>query len=157
MNGATYTLAGAGGPQVGPFSISATFPASFNVTNFSSLASITRTQPLTVNWTGSGFNQVIIDITTASLSTTATKSVTVTCVIPASAGTYTVPAAALAYLIASPTVAQLQVTAGNSHGGLTSAESTTDPNTIIPLVAGGLVDFGGFGPFIDFFATPTVH
>jgi hypothetical protein len=127
------------------------------VTNFSSLSTVNRSQALTVNWTGSGFNQVKIDITTQNQSSTSTHSVTVTCPVPASLGTYTIPAVALAYLIASPTVAQLQVTARIGMGGLASAESTTDPNTVIPLVSGGLVDFGGFGPYIDFFTTPTVR
>lgn len=154
--GGTYTLTGAGGTQVGPFAISATFPTSFTVTNLSSLSSINRAQPLTVSWTGSGFNQVVIDITTQNQSSTVTNSVTVTCPVPASLGTYTIPAAALADLIASPSVAELQVIADISMGGITSAESTTDPNTVIPLVAGGLVNFGGFVPYIDYFVSPTV-
>jgi uncharacterized protein (TIGR03437 family) len=147
-DGGTYTLSGAGGTEVGPFKTSATFPASF---------SVDRSQPLTVNWTGSGFNQVEIAINTTILTSTTTQAVIVTCPVPASLGTYTVPAAALAYLLASPTVAGLQVTAETTTGGTTSAESTTDPNTVIPLVSGGLVDFGGFGTYIDFSATPTIH
>src|SRR5271166_4249893 len=135
-NGATYTLHGDGGPDIGPFTTSATYPTSFQVTNLSALSTVNRSQPLTVNWTGSGFNQVLIDITTQNQSSTI-HSVTVTCPVPASAGTYTVPAAALAHLLASPTVAQLQVIADTNHGGITSAESTTDPNTVIPLTAGG--------------------
>jgi hypothetical protein len=118
---------------------------------------VDRSQPLTVNWTGSGFNQVEIAINTTILTSTTTQAVIVTCPVPASLGTYTVPAAALAYLLASPTVAGLQVTAETTTGGTTSAESTTDPNTVIPLVSGGLVDFGGFGTYIDFSATPTIH
>jgi uncharacterized protein (TIGR03437 family) len=156
-DGGTYTLSGAGGTEVGPFKTSATFPASFSVTNFSSLSTVDRSQPLTVNWTGSGFNQVEIAINTTILTSTTTQAVIVTCPVPASLGTYTVPAAALAYLLASPTVAGLQVTAETTTGGTTSAESTTDPNTVIPLVSGGLVDFGGFGTYIDFSATPTIH
>ena len=143
---------------MGPFSISTTFPASFSVTNFGSLASINRSQPLTINWTGSGFNQVLIDINTTVETGTTVEGVIVTCRVAASLGTYTIPAAALAYLIPSPTIAQLQVTADNNYGGITSAESTTDPNTVIPLVSGGLVDFGGFGPYIDYLiSNPAVH
>jgi len=155
--GATYTLAGAGGKQVGPFSIQTTFPSSFAVTNSSSLTSITRSQPLTINWTGSGFDTVLIDINTTSITSTQTQAVILTCVIPASAGTYTVPVTALSYLLSSPSVAQLQVQAVIGGSGQISAESSTNPNTVIPLVAGGLVDFGGFSPFIDFFASVSVH
>jgi uncharacterized protein (TIGR03437 family) len=155
-DGNPYTLTGAGGSQVGPFTISTTFPASFSVTNLSALSTINRTQPVVVNWTGSGFNQVLIDITTAILTSETTQSVTVTCPVPAGPGTFTVPTAALAYLLPSATTSGLQVTADNSMGGLTSAESTTDPNTVIPVVAGGLVDFGGFGPYVDYLVNPTV-
>jgi hypothetical protein len=49
-----------GGPQVGPFTATATIPASFSITNLSSLTSISRTQPLTINWSGTGFDQVQI-------------------------------------------------------------------------------------------------
>jgi uncharacterized protein (TIGR03437 family) len=156
-DGGTYKLSGAGGTQVGPFTISATYPTSFSVTNLSSLSTVDRSQPLTVDWTGSGFNQVEIAINTTILTSTTTQAVIVTCPVPASLGTYTVPAAALAYLLPSATVAELQVTALTTTGGTTSAESTTDPNSVIPLVSGGLVDFGGFGTYIDVLASPTVH
>jgi uncharacterized protein (TIGR03437 family) len=155
-NGGTYTLSGAGGSQVGPFRISTTFPPGFSVVNFGSLATINRALPLTINWIGTGFNQVLIQITT-QLQTSTIHSVTVTCPVPASLNTFNVPTAALAHLLAFPTVAQLQVIADLSQGGTTSAESTTDPNSIIPLVGGGLVDFGGFGPFIDFFQAVTIR
>lgn len=157
VNGATYTLTAAGGKQVGPFSVQTTFPASFTVTNFSSLNVVTRSQPLTVNWTGSGVNEVLILITTGNLTATQTTEVTVSCSVPASPGTYTIPAAALGYLLPSPGIAQLQVEGVVGGTGQNSAESTTSPNTVIPLVAGGLVDFGGFGPFIDYFTTISVH
>ena len=153
-NAGSYTLSGAGGPQVGPFSISTTFPASFSV---SAPSVINRSQPLPISWTGFGFNQVLIDINTTLLTSTTVQAVIVTCVVPANLNGYTIPAAALAYLLPNATVAQMQVTADLSGGGMTSAESTTNPNTVIPLVSGGLVDFGGFSPYIDYFSSPAVQ
>ncbi len=68
--GATYTLTATGGADVGPFTVSATFPNSFTVTNLSSLSSIDRSQPLTINWTGSGFDHVAITIETEIIAKT---------------------------------------------------------------------------------------
>ncbi len=155
--GGSYKLSASGGPGVSAFDLTATFPSSFAVTNLSTLTTINRSQPLPVSWTGSGFNQVQISITTENQSPTTIQSVTVNCRVPATQGSYTIPAAALAYLIASPSIAQLQVTADNTNGGITSAESTTDPNTVIKLAGGTLVDFGGFGPYIDYLVQPKVQ
>ena len=150
--GGKYTLSGAGGPDVGPFTISATFPASFTVTNLSSLMTISRSEPLTVSWTGSGFDTVQILINTTTQSSTTVHGLALNCAVPAGAGTYTIPAAALAVL--TPTAAaQLQVTAETTKGFTGSAESTTAPNTVIPLAGGGLVDFGGFGSYIGYVQT----
>ena len=154
-NGATYTLAASGSSQVAPFSITATFPSSFTVSNFGSLASINRAQPLTVSWSGSGFNTLRILIIDDVIANTLTHGVAVSCNVPASMGTFTVPAAALSYLpLGSGTV---QVLAVNTFGGSQSAESTTDPNTMIHLANGDLVDFGGFGSFIDYYEATTIN
>jgi hypothetical protein len=67
-----------------------------------------------------------------------------------------IPASVLANLM-PPASALLQVTAGNTGGFPDSAESTTDPNAVIPLVSGGPVDFGGFGGFIDYLVTATMQ
>jgi uncharacterized protein (TIGR03437 family) len=154
QGGATYTLTGAGGTQVGPFTATAVFPGSFTVTNISSLSSINRAQGLTVNWSGTGFDQVIILIQGDILTTTTTQAVSVDCVAPASAGTYTIPAAALAYLPAvaagSQNVGQVTVTASPSAGGDTSAESNTSTSLTPSLVGGGQVDFGAFTAYISF-------
>jgi uncharacterized protein (TIGR03437 family) len=150
-DGGTYTLTATGGTQVGPFSIAAKFPSGFTVTNLGSLATVSRSRPLTVNWTGSGFDTVEIQINTTTETTTTVNALGLTCAIPASLGTYTVPAAALAYL--TPGTGMLQVTADNTNGFTVSAESTTSPNTMIPLVSGGLVDFGNFGGYVDYFIT----
>ena len=153
--GGTYTLSGTGGSQIGPFTIAATFPTSFTVTNMSSLTTVNRTQPLTINWTGSGFDTVEIQFNTTTETSTTVNLVGLNCAVPASLGTYTIPAAALAYL--TPGNFQMQVTADTNGGYTISQESTTKPNTAMPLVSGGLVDFGGFGTYIDYFISVTVQ
>jgi hypothetical protein len=153
--GGTYTLTGTGGSQVGPFTATAKFPTSFTVTNMSSLTTVNRSQPLTINWTGSGFDTVEIQINTTTETSTTVNGLGLNCAVPASLGTYTIPAAALAYL--TPGSVQMQVTADNTGGFAVSEESTTDPNTLMPLVSGGLVDFGGFGTYIDYFISVIVQ
>jgi Tfp pilus tip-associated adhesin PilY1 len=126
-------------------------PTSFT-TNLNSITTINRSQPLTVTWTGTGFDQVIIMVTGAILTTTTTDEVSVSCAVPASLGTYSIPAAALAYLPAvaagAQNVGQLSLTASPNAGGTASAESSTSTSLTPPLVAGGQVDFGAFTPYI---------
>jgi uncharacterized protein (TIGR03437 family) len=148
----TYTLTGTGGADVGPFSVSSTLPTSFSATNLGSIATIDRSQPLAITWTGAGFDEVIIVVQGGALSATSTHTVTISCAAPASPGTFSVPAAALAYLPAVVSgsaggVGQLTVEAVQSNGGIITAElggQTLTP----PLVAGGQVDFGAFAPFL---------
>jgi uncharacterized protein (TIGR03437 family) len=150
VNGGTYTLTGSGGTQVGPFTITGTMPSSFTVTNLSSLSTINRAQPLTINWTGTGIDDVYIGVQGAILASTTTHSVLISCTVPAGPGTYSIPAAALAYLPAvaagSNNVGQISVQAGpgdTAGVGFTASTSLT-PN----LVSGGKVDFGAFAPII---------
>jgi uncharacterized protein (TIGR03437 family) len=161
VNGGTYTLTGSGGAQVGPFTATATLPTSFTVTNLSALSTINRAQPLTINWTGSGFDQVIIGISGGILTTTATHGVTVSCAVPASPGTYTIPAAALAYLPAvaagSQNVGQVEISAGPNQGGIASAESGTSTALTPNLVPSGKVDFGSFAPYIGVLTSATIQ
>lgn len=97
--GATYTLAGGGGAVVGPFTAPNTFPANFNSTSWDSLTLIDRTKPLTFTWTGSGFDVVGMIVSSRIVVGTNQRIVTMNCtLVPAAPGTYTIPAAALAYL-----------------------------------------------------------
>jgi uncharacterized protein (TIGR03437 family) len=160
VKGGTYTLTGTGGTQVGPFTATATMPTSFSVTNMSSLAAINRAQPLTVTWSGSGFDQVVIAINGTISTSTTIHLVVVSCAVPASPGTYTIPAAALAYLpIVSGTsnAAQLFIEAVPSAGGVASAESSTSTALTPNLVPSGKVDFGSFSPYLGVSATATLQ
>jgi len=96
MAGGNFALMATGGKQVGPFTLTAKFPDSFSVANFSSLTTISRSQPLTISWTGSGFDSVQIQINSTTETTTTVNGLVLNCAVPASLGAYTIPAAALA-------------------------------------------------------------
>jgi uncharacterized protein (TIGR03437 family) len=154
--GGTYSLTGLGGTQVAGFpTISATLPTSFSVTNFSGLTTVNRSQPLTISWTGSGFDQVLILIIDAVVTTSTIHGVTVSCAVDAGPGTYTIPAAALAYLPAG--TAQVEVEAVKNNGGEVSAESSTSTTFTPPLVAGGKADFGSFATFLAYIQSAKIQ
>jgi len=136
-----YTLTGNGGSQVGPFTVSANFPASFVATNFDSITTVSRSQPLVLNWTSSGADLVYILVSTATLSAGSNHIVTISCIVPAAPGTFSVPVSLLSQL-------QPASTTGTSFGSL-SVEGTSNPNSFTAnLVSGGQLDFGTFSPNI---------
>jgi hypothetical protein len=145
--GGTYMISSAGGTQVGPFSTSATLPNSFMVTNWNSITAINRATPVTVNWTGSGFDLVIIHVGGLLAANSTTTNVTVSCAVAANLGTYTVPTAALAMLPATST-GFLSLTAGQSSGGTVSAVSSTSQSFTPSLVGGGSINYGSFSAFL---------
>ncbi len=104
LAGGTYTLTGNGGKDVGPFSASAVFPASFSVGGWDSLNTIDRTQPLTISWSGGGDMVTIIGTTNSVVGKDAANSnlihtVEFTCTVPASRGSYTIPTEVLQPLL----------------------------------------------------------
>ena len=144
--GGTYTLTGSGGTQVSSFTATATIPSSFQVTNWNSISAINRASPLTLSWTGAGFDVVVIHVQGVIISSTITN-VIVSCPVAGNLGTYTIPAAALQLLPASAT-GQLSLSAGLSNGGTISPFSTTAQTLTPPLVGGGSVNYGSFAPFL---------
>jgi uncharacterized protein (TIGR03437 family) len=105
VGGGRYTLTSNGGKGVGPFSTAINFPSGFTVVNWDTLNSIDRSKPLTINWTGSGLEQVYI-IGSSSLvvgkdatNTNIIHLATFTCQVPAAPGGYTIPTEVLAYLL----------------------------------------------------------
>ncbi len=134
-----YILTSNGGTQVGPFTVSTNFPASFTVTNFDAISSINRSQPLVINWTGSGTDIVYILISTATISSTSEHLVTLQCIVPSGPGTFTVPVSFLSQL-------QPAAASGTSFGSL-SVEGASNPTSFTAnLVSGGQLDFGVFSP-----------
>jgi len=141
-NGGTYTITGGGGTQVGPFTASMTLPQSFTVTNWDAITAINRANGLTVNWSGTGFNTVVITATGQSLTTS--ETITASCVVAGSLGTYSIPQGALAMLFPTQ-VATLTVTATTVTSGI-AAQLRTTAQTLVPsLVGGGQVNYGDVG------------
>jgi hypothetical protein len=148
VDGGTYTLSGAGGTQVEAFSkVSATLPNSFK-TNVMTISSIDRSKPLPITWTGTGFDNVDIGVVTTTLGgggTSVTLDV-VTCVVPASLGTYSIPAAALAKLSATaPPFGSGSLSATTAPAIQGSAASRFIGTALTPnLVGGGKITYGDF-------------
>jgi hypothetical protein len=139
-DGGTYTISGSGGTQVGSFTASATLPENFVVTNWDAITAINRSNGLTVNWSGTGFNTVVIAVT----GQTTNETVTLSCVLTGSLGTFSVPQGALAMLFPTQ-IATLTVTGTTAIPG-TSAPLRTTVQSLVPnLVGGGQVNYGAFG------------
>ena len=141
-NGGTYTISATGGTQIGPFTASATLPQSFTVTNWDGITGINRANGLTVDWSGTGFNTVVITATGQSSS----ETMTVSCVVAGNVGTFSIPQGALAMLfptqVASLTVTATTVTLGT---GAAASIRTTIQALVPSLVGGGQVNYGNFG------------
>ena len=134
----TYTITGSGGPDIGPFTATNVFPASFTPTNIASITTIDHTQPLTITWTESGVDVAEINIDTSATAGSSggeliEHNVAVECHVDASLGTYTIPAAALSKLLLSSNISEIQVIGLTEKNVFTAA-----------LVAGGQIDYGYF-------------
>jgi hypothetical protein len=101
LTGGTYTLTGPGGADVRSFVASTQFPNGFTWTNRDSIVAIQRGQPLTVTWTGGGTEPgaivVVAGASGARVGGPDTAPIYAlgmfSCVAPAAAGSFTVPAA----------------------------------------------------------------
>jgi len=147
--------------QVGAFSATATIPANFTIANVGSLGRIDRTQPLTLNWTSSGADTLVVQLN-GTINGTSTHQVVVTCAVPASSGSLTIPAAALARLPVVPAgstnaIGQISVTAGTGTSPAVSSQSSTAQTLTPPLVGGGQVDFGSFTAFLGYVKSVTIQ
>jgi uncharacterized protein (TIGR03437 family) len=133
-----YTLTGGGGTQVGPFSTATNIPASFTVTNFDSITSVNRSQPLVINWTSAGADQVYIIVSTATQVGSSNRLVTISCIALAGPGTFSVPVSALSRL-------QPATASGTSFGNIAVEANATPGTFTADLTGGGQLDFGTFG------------
>ena len=141
-----YALAAGGGTQVGAFNASTTFPGSFTVTNLASLTTIDRSQPLTINWSGSGIDQITIEANTATSVGTNNHLVTITCLAPAAPGSFTIPVSALAALQVSNSLANLVIFGGPTPSTFSAA-----------LTSGGQIDMGVFGSNVGYSQNVTIR
>lgn len=105
--GGTFTFNnGSGGPDVGPFtSAQLQVPAPLVWTNMSAITTVTRSAGVTVQWTGGDVGTYVVVAGSSSGQVTGDLSQAVgasfTCLAPASAGQFTVPAPVLLSLPAT--------------------------------------------------------
>jgi hypothetical protein len=89
--GGAFTFTGTGGADVGSFTATVNLPNPILTwTNQSAAATITRTQGVTVNWTGGAPGSYVI-ISGSSLDLSSSASGSFVCLAPQSALTFTVP------------------------------------------------------------------
>ena len=102
---------GSGAGDVGPFSASLTIPGSSIVwTNSGAFGTISRSQDLTVTWTGG--TSGVVQINGSSADPSKQAGAVFHCVAPASAGTFTVPSWVLSALPASGLASDIPAPAG---------------------------------------------
>jgi len=151
----TYTLAGAGGKDVGTFSTSLTLGSPLTITGGLPTV-VNRSSNLTINWTGGNATDLVEIIGLAEIISGTATNATVTgaefiCTTTAGPGTFTVPSSILQQL---PAVTAAAIAAGTSSGAL-EVFSTPVPTTAFsaPLTAGGTVP-SSFLALIGTGATP---
>jgi len=126
---------GTGSQAVGPFKATITLPPMLRWTNQASLASLDRTQDLTVTWNGGIPDKEFALI--VGLSTNGQVTSGFLCAEKVSAGQFTVPAWVLSNLPASATFTNQGQTAPSGLLGLGSA-----PFTSVGRFTGTGLDFG---------------
>jgi|GEM_PF-823862 len=139
----SFTLSGTGGSVVGAFNVTANFPASFQSPAWDSINSIDRSKPFTFSWTGSGFDQVYIQVNSVTTAGSNRRIVTMNCTVPAAPGSYTIPAEALSYLPPAPA-------SGSSFGAIALEAQAPAVMFTAPLVSGGQTDYAGLAADFGF-------
>ncbi|MEZ5353300.1 MAG: hypothetical protein R2762_11740 [Bryobacteraceae bacterium] len=143
-----YTVSGPGGADVAGFTARAQVPERPVWSNRADIASIRRTQPLTLNWTGGGADDVALVVGGGGARTGGTQEDPVydatffVCAQRASAGTFTVQPETLAQL---PAV-QADVITGTSIGllGVLVQPGPDSGRFTLNLTGGGTADFAAF-------------
>jgi len=142
----TYTLAGSGGKNVGPFNVSINVPAIFTITNMPT--SVTRSAGLTLDWTGGNSSDPVLITGDASNQVNGVQTgAAFACLTTAGAGSFTVPASILNQL---PAVTSAAITGGTGVGGIdvvwyVGTFPVLGTAFSAPLTAGGTANsrFGG--------------
>jgi hypothetical protein len=143
-----YTVAGAGGADVGKFNAQITLGAPLNLTG-GLPSSVDRSAGLTLNWTGGNASDLVEIIGIASNVTGTGNSAvadswTFICTTNAGAGTLTVPSS---ILVQMPAVTASSTTAS---GFLEFASGVSPTTFTAPLTAGGSIDIGTFLSSVGF-------
>jgi uncharacterized protein (TIGR03437 family) len=86
-----YTVAGTGGADIGALSATITFPATPTLVSPGNGAAVTRSNGMTVSWTGGGSNASVQISIASALDNTFKAGLRATCKAPAGPGTFTIP------------------------------------------------------------------
>ncbi len=142
-----YSLTGAGGKDVGPFTVSLNLGSPLTITG-GLPSTITESSGLTLNWTGGDSSDLVVIFGySGSTSGTGTNQVTnateFICTTTAGKGTFTVPASVLTQL---PKVSSSALASGTGAGFLLVENGPTPVPFSPSLTAGGTVPsyFGAF-------------
>ncbi len=92
-----YTVSGPGGADVGAVNLSITVPTSLTWTNQDQITTVTRSQPLTLNWAGGPSGQQVAILGENSDLRTNSSGLFY-CIAPANATSFTVPPQVLAFI-----------------------------------------------------------
>ena len=147
QDGATYHLfSPTGGTQILPFDVATTLPSGFT-TNLQTINQIDRSQPLLLEWSGTGFPNVTVGADSILIGPTSVHQVVISCVVPASMQKYTLSTDILSHLL--PVSASFTQASGVLSIGTAPAFSASQPNELTSftpgLVGGGKVTYGEFG------------
>lgn len=160
ISAGTYTVSGAGGADIGPFTANITIGQPLTITG-GLPATVNRSQDLPINWTGGASTDIVIIAGTSSVLASGTaqngtyNSATFTCTTTGDKHTFTVPTAILQQLPATPSGAASGSAVGSLAVLTTSTPSSGNGLFTAPLKAGGSTDYGLFTAGIGTLATPT--
>jgi len=152
--GTAYELTSNGGTQVKAFDVKATLPTNYTITNWSSISSLDRSKSFTLNWTGAQGDELLISVSSLILGANI-QGVFIGCSVAGSAGTLTIPAAAMGNLSAvtagsATSAGSLGVQAINGVSGNYSPVSNTSTSFLPSLIPTGKANYGAFAPYIGY-------
>jgi uncharacterized protein (TIGR03437 family) len=155
LTAGTYTLAGAGGKDVGNFSTSISLGSPLSITG-GLPATVTRSAGLPLTWTGGNSSDIVTILGFAgTVSGTAANATTdgtgFVCITTAGTGGMTVPSSITSQL---PAVSPDAVTNGTGFGFLEVASGPTPVAINAPLKAGGSVDSATFAALVGIGTVP---
>jgi uncharacterized protein (TIGR03437 family) len=128
-----YRVESGAGAATGPFSAEVTVTNPPDWTNRNSIATISRSAGVTVQWSGADAGREFVEITGSSVALSAARGAGFVCRQRASAGTFTVPASVLSAL--PPSQTQEQIPSGLlSVGTVSRTVRFTAPGLDIGLV-----------------------
>jgi hypothetical protein len=141
LNPGAFPFIGPGGKDVPAFSTSFNMPAPITWTNRDQVATINRTHPLTVTWTGASASQTV-SIVGGVVDLPTNSSALFQCVAPSGVSSFTVPPAILSTLPATralPSQSKSVLFVGTLPGGTSSTFTTAGLNSavVVPIVLSG--------------------